>query len=61
MELTLIHDYNGIHDNIARIIVTHLKEAKHIMILIFEMIVTPPTTCRPSMNFPALDHVTQIY
>jgi hypothetical protein len=33
-----------------------LIEIKHIMILIFETVVTPPTTCRPSTNLPALDH-----
>jgi hypothetical protein len=35
-----------------------LIEIKHILILIFETIVTPPTTCRTSMNLPALDHVS---
>jgi hypothetical protein len=33
-----------------------LIEIKHMHILIFETVVTPPTTCRPSMNLPALDH-----
>jgi hypothetical protein len=32
-----------------------LIEIKHMHILIFETVVTPPTTCRPSMNLPALD------
>jgi hypothetical protein len=31
-----------------------LIEIKHMHILIFETIVTPPTTCRPSMNLPTL-------
>jgi hypothetical protein len=35
-----------------------LIEIKHIMILIFETVVTPPTTCRPSTNLLALDHAT---
>jgi hypothetical protein len=35
-----------------------LIEIKHILILIFEIVVTPPTMCRPSMNLPALDHAT---
>jgi hypothetical protein len=34
-----------------------LIEIKHIMILIFETVVTPSTMCIPSMNLPALDHV----
>jgi hypothetical protein len=34
-----------------------LIDFKHMHILIFETVVTPPTTCRPSMNLPALDHV----
>jgi hypothetical protein len=33
-----------------------LIEIKLIMILILEMVVTPPTTCIPSMNLPALYH-----
>jgi hypothetical protein len=32
-----------------------LIEIKHMHILIFETVVTPPTTCRPSTNLPALD------
>ena len=32
-----------------------LIEIKHIMILIFEIVVTPPTMCRLSMNLPELD------
>jgi hypothetical protein len=39
-----------------------LIEIKHMHILIFETVVTPPTTCRPSMNLPGLDltaHHTQ--
>ena len=28
------------------------------MILIFETMVIPPTTCRPSMNLPALYHTS---
>jgi hypothetical protein len=31
-----------------------LIEIKHMHILIFETIVTPTTTCRPSMNLPVL-------
>jgi hypothetical protein len=34
-----------------------LIEIKHIMILNLEILVTPQTTYRPSMNLPALDHV----
>jgi hypothetical protein len=33
-----------------------LIEIKHMHILIYETIVTPPNTCRPSMNLPAIDH-----
>jgi hypothetical protein len=45
------HDHNRIHDNIASITDMHLKiEFKHMHILIFEIVVTPPTMCRPSMN-----------
>jgi hypothetical protein len=33
-----------------------LTEIQHIMIRIFETVVTPPTTCRPSTNLPASDH-----
>jgi hypothetical protein len=58
MELTVIHDCNEIHDKITIITNMHLKEVKHIMILIFEMIVTPPTMCIPSTNLPSLDHAT---
>jgi hypothetical protein len=32
-----------------------LIEIKHMHILIFETLVTPPTMCRPSMNLPVLD------
>jgi hypothetical protein len=32
-----------------------LIEIKHMHILIFETVVTPPTTCRLSTNLPALD------
>jgi hypothetical protein len=32
-----------------------LIEIKHMHILIFETVVTPPTTSRPSMNLPTLD------
>jgi len=31
-----------------------LIEIKHMHILIFEIVVTPPTTCRISMNLPSL-------
>jgi hypothetical protein len=33
-----------------------LIEIKHIMILIFETVVTQPTMCIHSMNLPSLDH-----
>jgi hypothetical protein len=33
-----------------------LIETKHMHILIFETLVAPPTTCRPSTNLLALDH-----
>jgi hypothetical protein len=50
------HHRNKIHDNIASITDMHLKiEFKHMHILIFETVVTPPTMCRPSTNLPALD------
>ena len=56
MELIVIHDCNGIHDNIASITNMHLKdEFKHMHILIFETVVIPPTMCRPSSNLLALD------
>jgi hypothetical protein len=32
-----------------------LIEIKHMHILIFETVVTPPTMCRPSMKLSALD------
>jgi hypothetical protein len=35
-----------------------LIEIKHMHILIFETVVTPPTMYRPSTNLPALDHVS---
>jgi hypothetical protein len=35
-----------------------LIEIKHMHILIFETVVTPPTTCRPSKNLPSLDLVS---
>jgi hypothetical protein len=35
-----------------------LIEIKHIMILIFKTIVTPPTMCIPSTNLLALDHIS---
>jgi hypothetical protein len=56
MELTVIHTFNGIHENIQASQTCILIEIKHIMILIFGTGVTPPTTCRPSTNLPALDH-----
>ena len=50
------HHHNRMHDNIASIKHMHLKiEFKHMHILIFEAVVTPPTMCRPSTNLPALD------
>jgi hypothetical protein len=48
--------HNRIHDTYKH----HRHEKhniKHKLILIFETVVIPPTTCRPSMNLPALDHV----
>ena len=32
-----------------------LSEIKHMHIIIFEIVVTPPTTCRLSLNLLALD------
>jgi hypothetical protein len=50
------HHRNGIHDNIGSITDMHLKiEFKHMHILIFETVLTPPTMCRPYINLPALD------
>ena len=56
MELTVIHSCNGIHDNITSITNMYFNWIKHILILIFDTVVTPPITCRPSTNLPALDH-----
>jgi hypothetical protein len=35
-----------------------LIEIEHMHILIFETVVNPPTTSRPSINLPALDHAS---
>jgi hypothetical protein len=48
--------HNRIHDTYKHH--RHAKHnIKHKLILIFETVVIPPTTCRPSTNLPALDHV----
>jgi hypothetical protein len=47
--------HNRIHDTYKHH--RHAKHnIKHKLILIFETVVIPPTTCRPSTNLPALDH-----
>ena len=58
MELTVIHTFNEIHENIQASHTWILIDIKHKMILIFGTGVTLPTMCRPSMNLPALDHAT---
>ena len=51
MELTLIHMHNRIHDKYKYRDMQNIR-----LVLIFETVVIPPTTCRPSTNLPALDH-----
>jgi hypothetical protein len=47
--------HNRIHDTYKHH--RHAKHnIKHKLILIFETVVIPPTTCRPSTNLLALDH-----
>jgi hypothetical protein len=55
MALTLIRMHNRIHDKYKY---TDMQKRKlqHHLVLIFETVVIPPTTCRPSTNLPALDH-----
>jgi hypothetical protein len=55
MDLTLIHMHSRIHDKYKY---TDIQEHKlqHHLVLIFETVVIPPTTCRPSMKLLALDH-----
>jgi hypothetical protein len=49
--------HNIIHDTYKHH--RHAKHnIKHKMIHIFETVVIPPTTCRPSTNLLALDHTT---
>jgi hypothetical protein len=57
MALTLICMHNIIHDN-YKYTYMHKHKLQHHMVLIFEMVVIPPTTCRPSTNLPALYHAT---
>ena len=55
MSLKIIHMHNRIHDTYMTH--RHAKHnIKHKLILIFETLVIPPTTCRHSTNLTALDH-----